>query len=70
MGEDRRQARRAFEETIAKVMTQYAPTEDALVEAKALDATGQPVVVARYKLHVDGRIECFEVLDEVLWPNV
>jgi Lar family restriction alleviation protein len=70
MQNDRAQARRVFEETIAKVMAEYAPAEDVLVEAKALDATGQMVVVARYKIHVDGRIECFEVLDEVLWPNV
>jgi len=27
-------------------------------------------VVARYKLCADGRIECFEVLDAVLWPNL
>jgi hypothetical protein len=70
MAHDRAQQRRVFEETIAKVMAEYAPAEDVLVEAKARDETGQQVVVARYKLHTDGRIECFEVLDEVLWPNV
>ena len=69
MREDRAQQRRVFEETIARVMAEYAPAEDVLVEAKALDETGQQVVVARYKLYVDGRVECFEVLDEVLWPS-
>jgi len=69
MREDRAQQRRVFEETIARVMAEYAPAEDVLVDAKALDERGQSVVVARYKLHVDGRIECFEVLDEVLWPS-
>jgi methylphosphotriester-DNA--protein-cysteine methyltransferase len=69
MAHDRAHARRVFEETIAKVMAAYAPAEDVMVEAKALDETGQSVVVARYKIHVDGRFECFEVLDEVLWPS-
>jgi hypothetical protein len=69
MPNDRAHARRVFEETIARVMAEYTPAEDVIVDAKALDATGQSVVVARYKLHVDGRIECFEVLDEVLWPS-
>ena len=63
------QARRVFEETLQKVQRQYAPAEDFMVEAQAQDATGQLVVVARYKLYVDGRIECFEILDEVLWPT-
>lgn len=67
---DRVQARRVFEETLQKVQRQYAPTEDVMVEAQALDEAGRPVVVARYKLYVDGRIECFEILDEVLWPSV
>jgi hypothetical protein len=40
-----------------------------MVEARMPDATGREVVVARYKLYVDGRIECFQVLDEVLWPS-
>lgn len=70
MSVDRTHARRVFEETLAKVQAQYAPVKDVMVEAHALDATGQTIVVARYKLYVDGRIECFEVLDEVLWPNV
>lgn len=66
---ERRQARRVFEETLHKVQQQYAPTEDCMVDATIPDATGQPVVVARYKLSVDGRIECFEILDAVLWPT-
>lgn len=66
---ERLHARRVFEETLAKVQQQYAPTEDFMVEATIPDATGQPVVVARYKLYVDGRVECFEILDEVLWPT-
>ena len=70
MREDRAQQRRVFEETIARVMAEYAPAEDVIVDALAPDATGQQVVVARYKLCVDGRIECFQVLDEVLWPSL
>jgi len=67
---DRVHARRIFEETLARVQQQYAPTEDVIVEARIEDAWGRPVIVARYKLCVDGRIECFEILDEVLWPRV
>jgi hypothetical protein len=70
MAHDRAQQRRVFEETIAKVMAEYAPAEDVIVDALAPDEMGQQVVVARYKLYVDGRIECFQVLDEVLWPNL
>ena len=66
---ERLQARRVFEVTFAKVTRQYAPTEDVMLEATMPDATGQTVVVARYKCYVDGRIECFEILDEVLWPT-
>jgi hypothetical protein len=62
--------RRVFEETMAQVMAEYAPVEDVLVEAQALNDQGQQIVVARYKLCADGRIECFEVLDAVLWPNL
>lgn len=64
----RQQARRMFEEIIAHVQTQYAPAEDVLVDAVAEDATGAIVIVARYKIYTDGRFECFEVLDDVLWP--
>ena len=67
---ERVQARRVFEETLAKVQQQYAPTEDVMVEARMPDASGQQVVVARYKLYVAGHFECFQVLDEVLWPTV
>ena len=66
---ERAHARRVFEETLTTVQQQYAPTEDLMVEATLPDATGQTVVVARYKLYVDGRIECFQVLDDVLWPT-
>ena len=65
----RRQARRVFEETLRKVTAHYTPMEAGMLEATMPDATGQTVVVARYKVHADGRIECFEVLDEVLWPS-
>lgn len=65
----RQHARRVFEETLQKVQRRYAPAGDFMVEARMPDATGQDVVVARYKLYVDGRIECFEILDEVLWPR-
>lgn len=67
---DRAHARRVFEETLAKVQRQCALTEEGVIAVQAQDATGQTVVVARYKLHVDGRVECFEVLDEVLWPRL
>jgi len=67
---DRAHARRVFEETITRVMAESVPTEDVLVEARALNDQGQQIVVARYKLHSDGRIECFEILDDVLWPSV
>lgn len=66
--ETRQQARRVFEEALVNVQAKYAPAEDFMVQAQALDDTGASVVVARYKLYVDGRIECFEVLDAVLWP--
>lgn len=67
---ERQRARRVFEETLANMQRQYAPAEDFMVEAHATDTTGQSVIVARYKLYVDGRIECFEILDDVLWPRV
>jgi hypothetical protein len=66
---DRVHARRVFEETLQKVQRQYALTEEGMVDVQAQDAEGRQVVVARYKLHVDGRVECFEILDEVLWPS-
>jgi hypothetical protein len=64
------QARRLFEEVLVKMQQRYAPAEDVMVEARAENAHGQSVVVARYKLYVDGRIECFQVLDEALWPTL
>jgi hypothetical protein len=67
---DRVQARRVFEETLGKVQQQYAPVEDVVVEALALDEREHLIVVARYKIYTDGRIECFEVLDHVLWPHL
>ena len=67
---DRAHHRRVFEESLLRVQALYAPESDVMVEARALDDTGQSLVVARYKLCVDGRIECFEVLNEVLWPPV
>lgn len=67
---DRAQARRVFEETLQRVLAKHLPTEDVVVDACVPDATGQPLVVARYKLHTDGSIECFAILDEVLWPTV
>ena len=66
---DRVKARRLFEETLAQVQQQYALTEEGMIDVQAEDATGQTVVVARYKLYVDGRVECFQILDEVLWPS-
>jgi hypothetical protein len=65
---DRAHLRRVFEESLAQVQAKYAPEEDVMVEARALNDQGQSVVVARYKLYVDGRMECFAVLDDVLWP--
>ena len=65
---DRALMRRVFEESLRNAQQKYAPTEDLMVEAHALNDEGQTVVVARYKLYVDGRVECFELLDEALWP--
>ena len=67
---DRQQARRVFEETIATVAKQYAPMEDFLCEARATEVDGTQVTVALYKIYTDGRWECFQVLDEVLWPSL
>ena len=55
---------------LPRCKAKYAPAEDVIVEATALNDQGQSVIVARYKLYVDGRIECFVVLDDVLWPPV
>jgi hypothetical protein len=65
---DRVRARRVFEETLRNVQQTFAPAEDFMVDATARNEAGQTVVVARYKLYVDGRVECFELLDEALWP--
>lgn len=65
---DRVRARRVFEETLRNVQQTFAPVEDFMVDATALNDAGQTVIVARYKLYVDGRVECFELLDEALWP--
>jgi hypothetical protein len=65
---DRVRIRRVFEETLRNVQQQFAPVEDFMVEATMPNDAGQVVVVARYKLSVDGRVECFELLDEALWP--
>jgi hypothetical protein len=70
MAEDRVKARRIFEETLRKVQQQYVPVEDFIVDAKMTDATGNPVVVARYKIYADGHFTCFQILDEVLWPSL
>lgn len=63
-------ARRVFEAVIAQAQQRYALPEDVMLEARAQDADGVSVVVARYKLYVDGRWECFQILDEVLWPSL
>jgi hypothetical protein len=67
--EERMHARRVFEETLRKYQRLYAPSQDVVVEATMLDDAEQTVVVARYKIYVDGHIACFQVLDEVLWPS-
>jgi hypothetical protein len=69
MEPDRVHARRVFEETLANVQQQYALVEDGIVEVAVPDAIGHNVIVARYKLYVDGHFECFEVVDEGLWPS-
>jgi hypothetical protein len=67
---DRTKARRIFEEAIAATLATYGPpAEEGLLEAQARDEAGGLVVVARYKLYTDGRVECFQILDEVLWPD-
>lgn len=70
MEPNRARARRIFEESLQKVQARYAPTEDFMVEARLPDGTGETIVVARYKLYVDGRIECFQILNEMLWPSL
>jgi hypothetical protein len=67
---DQQHARRVFEETLAAVNRRYAPEEDVMLDAVATDETGHEVIVARYKVYTDGRIECFEILNDVLWPNL
>lgn len=67
---ERAQARQVFEETLSRVVQRHVPLEEVMVEARMTDATGQPVVVARYTLHPDGHVECCEILDEVLWPRL
>jgi len=66
---ERLQARRVFEDTLRTVQAQYAPVDDVMVEARVTDDQGHSVLVARYKCSTDGRVQCFEVLDEVLWPR-
>jgi hypothetical protein len=66
--EHAKKARQIFEETLRRAQAQYQPMEDVMVEARTTNAQGEVVVVARYKLYVDGRVECFELLDAVLWP--
>jgi hypothetical protein len=68
--EERQQARRVFEETLAKVNREYVPSRTFIAEATMLDDEGQTVVVARYKIYGNGDIACFQILDEVLWPNL
>jgi hypothetical protein len=70
LGLKRAHARRVFEEALARVQREYTPAEDVMAEARYEDAEGRSVVVARYKLYTDGRVECFDVLDEVLWPSL
>ena len=66
----RHQARLVFEETLARTSQRYVPERDLLVEATIRGPEGHPVVLARYKLFTDGHYECFEVLDDVLWPSL
>jgi len=67
---DRAQARRVFEETLATMQAEYQAPEDFMVEAVLTNDAGEQVVVARYKIFVDGHFECFELLDDVLWPSL
>ena len=62
--------RRVFEDALTMVTATYAPDQDAMVDACAPNAAGVFVVVARYKLYRDGRWQCFEILDDVLWPEL
>ena len=66
---ERIQARRVFEEALHKTVSQYLPIEEVVIEAIMPDHQGRIVVVARYTIHPDGRFECFDLLDEVLWPS-
>jgi hypothetical protein len=59
-----------FEATLATTCQRYAPEIDCMVEAILPGPEGHPVVLARYKIFTDGHYECFEVLDDVLWPSL
>lgn len=63
------QARRVFEATLEAMQHAYQAPEDFMVDATATDATGAQIVVARYKIYTDGRIQCFEVLHADYWPT-
>jgi hypothetical protein len=69
-GQERQETRRAFEARLHKAMQTCVVCEEVVVEVSAVNAARDCVVVARYKLLTDGQIECFDVLDEALWPTV
>jgi uncharacterized protein (DUF2267 family) len=66
----RQHARRVFEDTLETMRQRYVPERDVMVDATMPGPDGRVVVLARYKLYTDGHYECFEVLDDVLWPSL
>jgi hypothetical protein len=68
--ETRQRYRRLFEDTLRKVSETHVPVTDMLVEAQAPTADGVMQVVAIYKIYRDGHCDCFQVLDDALWPGL
>jgi hypothetical protein len=64
------QARRVFEETLRTTLAQYVPTTEGMLDAVWDSPAGTRHVVARYKVYPDGHFECFEVLEDALWPSL
>jgi hypothetical protein len=67
---DRTAVRQMLDDVTRKMQGLYAAPEDVLFEARVENAEGRTVLVVCYKLSTDGRVECFEMLDEALWPHL
>jgi hypothetical protein len=65
----RAQARRVFEETLRVMLERYTLATDEMLEAVWDSPDGTRHLVARYKVYTDGHFECFDVLEDALWPS-